>query len=103
MKSISADDAFIIAREIRDVLNQYEGTKGCDAVVLCFIGDVDGLKLAHIKINNPPELVQTIDALVQYLAMHAYNAGIEAGLERASNIIKAPTIQPSAGSNPSEL
>jgi hypothetical protein len=86
MKTISSDLAFRISREVRDILNRYEATAGSDAVLLCFAGDVDGMKLAHIKINNPPDMLETIGALIQYMLAHAHSVGVEAGIEKALNI-----------------
>lgn len=77
MRAVSVNEAFEISRKIRDIFNQYEGLRGCDAVLLCFAGDVDGQKMAHIKVNNPPDLPDTAAALVQYAAMHAYTLGYE--------------------------
>jgi len=92
MKKITSAEALEISQAIRAILNRHEGTAGCDAVVLCFAGDVDGMKLAHIKVGDPPELLDTITHLVNYMALHAYNCGTADGLERAHNIMNAPTI-----------
>jgi hypothetical protein len=81
VKAMSPDEAFECSRRIRDVLNQFDGTKGCDAVVLVFSGDVDGLKLGHIAVNNPPELVDTIKYLTEYMAIYAWKLGREDGRE----------------------
>lgn len=89
MKKISEDESFAISQAVRSVLNQVEGTKGCDAILLCFAGDVDGMKLAHIKINKPPDIHETIGHLISYLAMHAYDLGVQDGQEKERHNIKS--------------
>jgi hypothetical protein len=93
MKSITEQESFIISREIRDVLNRHEATKGCDAVLLAFSGDVDGLSMAHISINKPPVPADVIKSLHEYMCVYSYRAGQEdakkEAADRANAVIKS--------------
>jgi hypothetical protein len=93
MKSITEQEAFVISREIRDVLNRHEATKGCDAVLLAFSGDMDGLKLGHIRINDPPAPTDVIRHLSEYIALAAYDAGrvdmLKEISDRANAVLKS--------------